>query len=118
MVNTIIDGETFFIGSIFFTTAAFLQYLETANAPINLSMKIKDKLHILTWEPSRIDWWSTVVQLGGTIFFNIAPSRLYKASYWLVKLIIWFGGLMFMVQHVSLSLVIWHGLKLGIDSGP
>lgn len=65
-------NEIFFIGSIFFTTAAFLQYLEAINAPIHLCKRIKDELRLFAWEPHRVDWWSTVVQFGGTLFFNVS----------------------------------------------
>ena len=43
----------FFVGSIFFTTAAALQFAESRHAP-------------------RIDWVSSLVQLVGTVLFNIS----------------------------------------------
>ena len=71
VVGSTIDGITYFTGSLFFTTAAFLQYMETANAPQNMGFN-GDKLRFLTWEPRRIGWWSVVVQLVGTLFFNLS----------------------------------------------
>src|SRR6516162_6854430 len=62
------DGATFFVGSLFFTTAALLQYLETANArngPPGASPR--QRWRLLTWEPDRIDWCASAVQLVGTV---------------------------------------------------
>jgi hypothetical protein len=74
------DGLTFFIGSIFFTTAAFSQYIETINARQTPKGTIlKEKIRFLTWEPRRIDWLASVVQLIGTLFFNI--STFYSIDY-------------------------------------
>jgi hypothetical protein len=53
-------GVVFFVGSIFFTSAALLQYLEA--------------------EPRRIDWWATLIQLAGTIFFNVNTFNAVKTG--------------------------------------
>lgn len=73
-VGNVIDGVTFFAGSIFFTTASFLQYLRTANRHFARRGAKRKKRHfrILTWEPARIDWWSAVVQFAGTLAFNVS----------------------------------------------
>ncbi|MCE5214316.1 MAG: YrhK family protein [Methanobacterium sp.] len=72
LVGDYYNGLTFFIGSLFFTSAAFLQYLETINTPSNLISSVHQKLKIFSWEPKRIDWWATLVQLIGTLFFNLS----------------------------------------------
>ncbi len=46
-------GYVFFVGSIFFTTAAALQYAESLGQ-------------------RRIDWMASLIQLGGTILFNVS----------------------------------------------
>jgi len=66
LVGSHADGVTFFVGSIFFTSAAFLQYMETANTGRT------GRWRVLTFEPGLIDWWATLVQLVGTVFFNIS----------------------------------------------
>jgi hypothetical protein len=69
------DAVTFFVGSIFFTTAAYLQYLQTLNAPRALRRGTTGpgdgRLRFWTWEPARIDWSASTVQLVGTVFFNV-----------------------------------------------
>ena len=72
-VGVAADGVTFFVGSLFFTTAAALQYLEVANAPRSLPGAAgSERRRFITWEPHRIDWWAAVVQLAGTLFFNLS----------------------------------------------
>jgi len=61
----------FFAGSIFFTAAATLQYVETVNADRGPDGAGRQRLRLLTFEPRRIDWWSCVVQIAGTILFNV-----------------------------------------------
>ncbi|HEY5386212.1 MAG TPA: hypothetical protein VIJ56_13330 [Acidimicrobiales bacterium] len=65
------DNITFFIGSIFFTTASFLQYMEVASAPSALVEPHRDGLGSL-WRirHRRIDWWAAGIQLIGTVWFN------------------------------------------------
>jgi hypothetical protein len=72
-VGVAADGITFFVGSLFFTSAAALQYLEVANAPRTPpDAGIAERRRLVTWEPHRIDWWAAVVQLAGTVLFNIS----------------------------------------------
>ncbi len=65
------DSITYFVGSLFFTSAAALQYLQTVNAPSNIDSEETRRVRVLTYEPRRVDWWASVVQLVGTVFFNI-----------------------------------------------
>ena len=65
------DALTFFIGSLFFTSAAFLQVVEVANVDYTQRQpEVPLKLRVITWAPRRIDWWSTIIQFVGTLFFN------------------------------------------------
>ncbi|HET6503475.1 MAG TPA: hypothetical protein VFG87_22220 [Amycolatopsis sp.] len=73
-VGGYVDAAVFFAGSIFFTAAAALQWLETINAdrgPTAAGAGVR----LLAWEPSRVDWWSSGIQLVGTVFFNITTFR-------------------------------------------
>ena len=71
-VGTTADNATFFVGSIFFTSAAALQYLEVVNADPVTGGRAPGRVRVLAWEPQRIDWWATLVQLVGTLFFNLS----------------------------------------------
>ena len=50
------DSVTFFVGSLFFTSAATLQWLAGRADP----------------DRRRIDGWAALVQLAGTVFFNVS----------------------------------------------
>ena len=66
-------GATFFVGSLFFTSAAYLQYAEAVNAERGLGPRThRVRWRPASWEPRRIDWLATLVQLIGTLLFNIS----------------------------------------------
>jgi hypothetical protein len=70
LVGSAADGVIFFVGSIFFTSAATLQWLETINADPGPTLP-RRHLRLISFEPHRIDWWSSGLQLIGTVLFNI-----------------------------------------------
>jgi len=75
------DAATYFIGSIFFTSAALLQYLEAANAPgSHAEGKAPRRARLFTWEPFRIEWWACLIQLAGTIYFNVSTFLAVHAA--------------------------------------
>ncbi len=74
------DSVVFFVGSLFFTTAAALQWLETINSDRAPAPSGAAALRVLTWEPRRIDWWSSGVQLFGTVAFNATTFRALSTT--------------------------------------
>ena len=70
LVGSGADGLVFFVGSIFFTSAATLQWLEAINADPGPDAR-RERFRVLAFEPHRIDWWSSGVQLVGTVLFNV-----------------------------------------------
>ncbi len=73
LVGAAADAAVFFAGSICFTAAAGLQYLEAINADRGpAGTGARKRLRVLSFEPRRIDWWATTVQLAGTLFFNLS----------------------------------------------
>jgi hypothetical protein len=70
------DSITFFVGSVFFTVAAFLQYREMVDA--TPGGPPKGWRRYLTFGTRRIDWWATVVQLVGTVFFNVSTGNAIR----------------------------------------
>jgi hypothetical protein len=64
---------TFFVGSIMFTSAAYLQYLETVNVEHDPAPGARrQRWRPTSWEPRRIDWLAALIQLIGTLFFNLS----------------------------------------------
>lgn len=74
---------TFFIGSIFFTSAGYLQYHEVIHAPdgvLDPTSRRRPLEHLFGWQPHRIDFWATLVQLVGTVLFNISTFSGTRAD--------------------------------------
>ena len=74
LVGVGVDSVTFFVGSIFFTSAGYLQFLEVVNTS-RMPARDARRLRLASWEPRRIDWLATSIQLVGTVFFNISTFR-------------------------------------------
>jgi hypothetical protein len=72
------DAVTFFIGSLFFTAAGFLQYREAVDAAPERPGHARRK--VLVFLPHRIDWLATGVQLVGTIEFNVSTFAAIWAA--------------------------------------
>ncbi len=72
-------GITFFVGSIFFTSASYLQYSETVNVDRSVGPDARRaRWRPASWEPRRIDWLSAAVQFVGTLFFNVTTFTAMK----------------------------------------
>jgi hypothetical protein len=80
LFETAIDsrGAVFFVGSIVFTVATYLQLLEIINEPDPLSHE-RPRLSLWRWEPHKIGWWAVTVQLFGTILFNVSTWEAMQA---------------------------------------
>ena len=75
-------GVVFFVGSIFFTSAAYLQYAEAVNVERSLGgMSEAARWRPASWEPRRIGWLAAAVQLIGTLFFNVTTFTGMKAGF-------------------------------------
>ncbi|MGO8870905.1 MAG: hypothetical protein ACLQPH_05785 [Acidimicrobiales bacterium] len=72
------DSVTFFVGSIFFTSAGFLQYRESVDA--GLGGKARGWRRAFTFAPHQIDWWATGVQLIGTLYFNVSTGNAVRIN--------------------------------------
>jgi len=72
------DNVTYFIGSLFFTSAAFLTYREAVDAAPPALNPARRRFFV--YQPGRIDWWATGVQLVGTVFFNVSTGTATVAS--------------------------------------
>jgi hypothetical protein len=59
LVGSAADATVFFVGSLFFTSAALLQTVEAID---------------------RLDRWSCTIQFAGTIFFNVSTFRALQAG--------------------------------------
>lgn len=67
------DGWTYFIGSIWFTTAAWLQVLVSVGA-IGTGHRTRRaaRWRAVARAPRQAVWWAGIVQFSGTLFFNVS----------------------------------------------
>jgi hypothetical protein len=63
LVGSAADGAVFFVGSIFFTSAALLQLVKLTSA---------------RWAA---DWWAALIQFVGTLYFNVNTFRAMQTSF-------------------------------------
>jgi hypothetical protein len=63
LVGSAVDATVFFVGSIFFTSAAVLQLVDTGVFALR-----------------RLDWWSCSVQVAGTLFFNVSTFHALETG--------------------------------------
>ncbi len=119
LVGADTDGVVFFVGSIFFTAAATLQWLEAINADREpggrLGGATKPRFRVLAWEPRRIDYWSSGSQLVGTLFFNATTFRAlttalddptYDKAVWRPD---FYGSVCFLVSGYLAYVEVTHG---------
>ncbi|HET8778745.1 MAG TPA: hypothetical protein VFM66_01640 [Agromyces sp.] len=66
----VVANVTFFVGSIFFTMAAFIQLSVSGRRPPHAAMNGAD----------RADWWAAAIQFAGTLLFNISTGVALAAS--------------------------------------
>lgn len=64
-VGAIVTDVTFVVGALFFTAAAYIQLALTGRRrPAQGATR-----------PDLVDWWAAVVQLVGTLFFNLSTTQ-------------------------------------------
>lgn len=63
-------GVTFVVGSLFFTSAGYSQFLEVINSTDD-GVRRPGPFRFAAWQPTRTLWWATAVQLVGTLLFNL-----------------------------------------------
>ena len=94
LVGTTGAAVTFFIGSLFFTSAAYLSYVQV----------IRQAGHRwFGWAPHLMGFWATTIQLVGTLYFNATTFRaLLDVPPAMVNQVIWrpdvFGSICFLVS--------------------
>ena len=107
------DSVTYFVGSLFFTTASFLSYREAVDAaPPALNPAHR---RFLTYQPGRIDWWATAIQLVGTVYFNVSTgvAMAYNLSAQTAHQHVWrpdgIGSVCFLVSSLLAWYEVCHG---------
>ena len=68
---------TFFVGSLFFTSAAFLQFRDAGKA-VTADPPIAHRGFV--WAPSDTNWLACAVQLAGTLWFNWSTGNAVRVN--------------------------------------
>ena len=76
-----VDGMVYFVGSLFFTAAATLQCVATFNSDRELPAGGRRPFRLVAFQPRRRAWWGSVVQLAGTVWFNINTYRAMTTGF-------------------------------------
>jgi hypothetical protein len=100
VVSAKIISSIFFVGSLFFTSAGYLQYVQAISAGgVN-------ELVVRRWfgaSPRGVGWWAAAIQLLGTLFFNVTTFEAMKTGFTVHQenLRVWspdlFGSICFLV---------------------
>ena len=98
-------GWVFFIGSIFFTAAGYLQYYEATNEGDDLDGRGRTN-RLIGARPSSIGWWAAAIQLVGTVAFNVSTfnalrdlsTRQEEALVWAPDMV---GSICFLIASAS-----------------
>lgn len=105
-----VDGTTYFVGSIFFTSASLLQLFQSQTpAMVDVtaaSAASPAPVRLLAWLPRDRGWLAAVTQFPGTLFFNISTfaALAHNASVAQVDRHVWrpdiYGSILFLVSSL------------------
>jgi hypothetical protein len=101
-LSPVLVNLTFFAGSIPFTTAAYLQLYQAANAGTPEAPAQSGSW--FGWRPHDIGWLSCALQFAGTLLFNITTfdALLPELDWWQQDLVIWgpdlVGSILFLIS--------------------
>jgi len=77
-VGGVVDGVTYFVGSLFFTSASFLQLMQAQSPPMTEVERARENQpEPLTWwrpRPRDRSWLAAITQFPGTLFFNLSTA--------------------------------------------
>jgi hypothetical protein len=124
LVDPGVVGITFFAGSLFFTSAGYSQFLQAINAPEPESGTGRPAFRYFAWQPGRLVFWATAVQLVGTLFFNVNTFNAMQdgLSTQEMNRLVWapdfFGSIAFLIaSHLAWLLVCGRWWAVRRDDG-
>lgn len=100
----------FFVGSLFFTGAAYLQLLEAANGDVAEALgPAGRRWRWLGWRPRNLGWLASAIQLVGTLFFNVntADAMLAGLDWEQQDLLIWTPNMLGCFCFLAASGLAW-----------
>jgi hypothetical protein len=71
-------AAVFFIGSLFFTSAAYLQFFEATNEGDDIEGRGRTR-RLFGVRSGSLGWWASAIQLIGTLAFNVSTFAALQA---------------------------------------
>jgi hypothetical protein len=106
-VGGTVDAITYFVGSIFFTSASFLQLVQSQSPAMlgvdRVQQHSRRPISLLAWLPHDRGWCAAATQFPGTLFFNVSTfaALAHNATVQEVDQHVWrpdiFGSTLFLV---------------------
>ena len=119
--DPIVNNSIFFVGSIFFTSAGLIQYLEVINSELTelvdcgtKKSPTRGKLRLFAWRPRNLGYLASIIQLIGTVLFNFntGDALISNLSPSGENLVIWapnmIGSLCFLLSTACSYLEVGH----------
>ncbi len=110
-------GWIFFIGSLFFTAAGYLQWLEVINGDLaeqGPSQPRRRRWLFYGWRPRNLGYWAAGTQLVGMLFFNVNTADAFIAglSWQQEDVLVWspnlIGSICFLIASHAAVLEVSH----------
>ena len=110
-------GWIFFVGSLFFTSAGYLQWLEVINGDVSDAEapgSAPRRWRFYGWRPHNIGYVAVVVQLIGTLLFNVnTADAMISGLNWVDEdILVWtpnlFGSICFLVASHAAIIEVSH----------
>src|SRR3954465_9407244 len=127
-VGGVADGVTFFVGSLFFTTASFLQLVQAQTPALTGvdadGQNTREPVRLWRWLPHDRNWLAAVTQFPGTLFFNVSTlaALAHNASVQEEDRHVWrpdlFGSTLFLVASTFGILAVGVAAGAGPQSLP
>jgi hypothetical protein len=109
-------NRIFFVGSLFFSIAAYLQLLEAANNDVAEALGSPRALwHWWGWKPHNLGWLASAFQLAGAVAFNVdtADAMIAGLSWEQEDLLVWtpnaIGSACFLISSALAWVELSHG---------
>jgi len=123
-----IDGVTYFVGSIFFTTASLAQLLQSQSPAMTDvgagDQAIPAQIRLRAWLPHDRAWLAAITQFPGTLCFNVSTfaALIHNASVGQEDRFVWrpdlYGSTLFLVSSVLGILAVGRFLSFRPSSLP
>lgn len=105
------SSMVFFCGSVFFTSAGYLQLVESINKDItNPELFRTEQCHWIrfAWRPKNLGYLSSLVQFAGTLMFNVnCGSAFFPLTILQQNILIWGSGMLGSICFLVSCLFAW-----------